>query len=354
MKKIVFITPALTGGGSERVMTELANYMVKQNYEITFLITSNSKIEYELDERVNVDCLHDNLPVSILSQIKLIRNHMKKNSNCVYISFFVHQSIYSILAGLGLKVDIIVSERNDPKRTVNGIVDDLLRKFLYAFKSCKAIVFQTQDAMNYFSKRLQKKGVIILNPLKADLPTPIVIERRKSFVSVARLEKQKNYPMLFNAFSLLLNDYPDYKLEIYGKGTLETELRELAERLNISHAIEFCGFAKNVNERIIASSAFVLSSDYEGLSNSMIEAVAMGLPSVCTDCPIGGARMFIEDGFNGYLTPVGDANEMYLAMKKTIENKKILEENSYKKALYVKKQLNIGNIVKQWLTVINN
>ena len=95
----------------------------------------------------------------------------------------------------------------------------------------------------------------------------------------------------------------------------------------------FRGFSDNVKEEIIDSAMFVLSSDYEGISNSMIEALAMGIPVISTDCPGGGSRIYIENNVSGLLIPVGDKGALVDAMGKIAGNEefaKQLSENSVK------------------------
>ena len=97
---------------------------------------------------------------------------------------------------------------------------------------------------------------------------------------------------------------------------------------------------------------FVSSSDFEGMSNSMLEAMALGLPCVCTDCPAGGARAVIKDGENGLLTPVGDSHALYLAMKKVAENPELAAKLS-KNSVKIREEQSVDKIIKKWMELIN-
>ncbi len=222
-----------------------------------------------------------------------------------------------------VKNRIVFSERNNPRKVPIGWHQQALRNF--AFRFADALVFQTEDARSYFPESVQKRGVIIPNPINGKLPPPIEGEREKTIVTACRLHPQKNLPMMINAFSMLADEFPEYKLVIYGQGVLEDELRAQIKALNLENRILLPGFASNILEKVAPCSMYVSSSDFEGISNSMLEALGMGLPAVVTDCPVGGARMVINSGENGILVPVGDTKAMYEAMRSILKDTAIAD-----------------------------
>ena len=111
------------------------------------------------------------------------------------------------------------------------------------------------------------------------------------------------------------------------------------------------GFSDNIYDEMNKSAMFVLSSDYEGISNSMLEALAMGLPSVVTDCPVGGAKMVIENNINGILVPVGDVQSMFEGMKKILDDKGFAKKLS-KNAIKIRDKYPVDKIAKMWLDVM--
>ena len=151
----------------------------------------------------------------------------------------------------------------------------------------------------------------------------------------------------------VLDVFPEYVLEIYGKGEQQEELEKYAKELNISDNVKFMGQKANVQTYIVNASVFVSSSDFEGMSNSMLEAMAIGLPVVCTDCPIGGARMVIKNNINGILTPVGDdrifADEIIGLLKNPEKAKRL-----GKQASELREQLNVKKIAKEWEKLFEN
>ena len=250
---------------------------------------------------------------------------------------------------LGSNKRLIISDRSDPAREPAGRFRRIIRTLSYCFTD--AIVFQTTDAKNYFPSFIQKKGCIIPNPVSNSLPAANIDDAEKIVIAAGRFDPQKNFPLLIRSFARLNRDYPDYKLHIYGKGYLENELKKLVLDLGLSESVEFPGFVSDIASRMSKASLYVSSSDYEGISNSMLEAMAIGIPTICTDCPVGGAREMIKNGENGLLVSVRDEEELYLAMKKVLSDKDIarkLSENSKK----IKEQLSEKVIFERWLKTV--
>ena len=160
-----------------------------------------------------------------------------------------------------------------------------------------------------------------------------------------------------HAFALLHKEYPEYCLRIIGdtlneEGVLvQKELEKDIQRLGIQECVEFLPFSKYVHEEILKDGMYVNSSDYEGMSNAMLEAMAIGLPVLCTDCPIGGARAIIEDEKNGLLVPVGDVDRLYQAMKQIVEDKELADRLS-SNAVLIREELSLENIAKKWMELV--
>ena len=165
------------------------------------------------------------------------------------------------------------------------------------------------------------------------------------------MEPVKNQQLLIHAFAEFVKEHEDYKLEFFGKGSLEEELWELAKALGIEEKVVFHGFCANVKEKIHDSSMFVLCSNYEGVSNSMIEALAMGIPVIATDCPVGGARSCIKHGENGLLIPVGDQEALTKCMIELAENNELSERLSVN-AEKIREKCTVERIANQMLQAL--
>ena len=242
------------------------------------------------------------------------------------------------------KYKFILSERNAPQYFYKWYEKVYVK---YCYQKAYKVVFQTKEAQEYYGKTIEKKSQVIANPITASLPQPFNGKREKRIVAVNRLSQQKNIFMLFRAFKRVLEKYPEYILEIYGKGEQEEELKKYAGELKIDKNVAFMGQRANVHSYIINASMFVSSSDFEGMSNSMLEAMAIGLPVVCTDCPIGGAKMVIKNNLNGLLTPVGDDEEFAKAIIYLIEYPDKAGEMG-KRASKLREELKPDIIAGQW------
>ena len=167
MKQIIFVMPSLRGGGTERVVSVLANRLCQGNYKIMIALTKEDQCEYELDPRVI--CKANPYGGQISGQLRFLRSLMKVCPEATFVSLATYQNMYTLLTGMGKKRRIIISERSAPAQTLYGRKYlEGLRFFLYG--RAQAAVFQTEEAMRYFPKWIQNKGVLIENPLSEHLP----------------------------------------------------------------------------------------------------------------------------------------------------------------------------------------
>ncbi len=352
--KIAFVTSSLGGGGAERVVSILANQLCVRNDidEVVVIAIIEDYVAYEIDSKVNYMANKDK-PLSRVKRIYKRYSFLKRTLNelnpDVVISFCTQINIYSIFAMLGKKGKLIVSERNDPYKDPCVKWIRKVRDLLYPL--IDGIVYQTSDAAIYFEKFLEKKNAIISNPIIDDLPEPFCGIRDKRIVTVARLVEAKNLPMLIHAFNKLSEKYVDYKLEIYGEGPERKKIETLIQVLDLEDKVFLKGYKEKLYEEIKSATCFVLPSDYEGISNAMLEALGLGIPTICTDCPIGGARMFIENMRNGILIPVGEQEALEMAMETIISNQ-ILQEQFSKEAIIIRDKLSAKCISEQWVEFI--
>lgn len=342
--EIVFVTSALHGGGAERVIVSLANYFSGQGDTVTVLMTAGSEVAYEVAPEVRVCSIGRASRGNVWIQIQRLmhmRRFFKTHRDSKIIAFSTTMNLYTILASLGLGNDVIVSERNDPARCRYK----LFRNLVYRFG--KRFVFQTEEARMCFPPHIRNKGVVIPNPLREGLSDVWSGERERKIAVVGRLEPQKNHAMLIRAFAGFVKKFPEYELCIFGKGGLEQELKHMAKDLGIGEKVSFPGFRKNVLEIIRSYRMFVLSSDYEGIPNSLMEAMALGIPCIATDCPIGGPGLCIKDGENGILIPVGAYRELQTAMEKIAGNESLAKELG-KNAEEIRKRFSVEEVGRVW------
>ena len=349
-QKIIFVIVSMAGGGAERVIAILANQFIKKGRAVAIMMTAGDDVAYRLDSQIELISMGGTSGGSMLARVermKKMRKYFRKNPDATIISFGPGTSFFAVAASAFLKNPRIISERNDPKACEHPHLRNLV------YSRGDYLVCQTQMAMREFPQFLQKKARVIENPITGDLPPRFQGTRTKRIVAVGRLEQQKNHRLLLEAFARFQIKHPDYRLHIYGKGGLEEELKTYAERLKIDAWVIWEGFKKNVLEEIRDASLYVLSSDFEGISNSLMEAMGLGLPVISTDCPIGGSRMCIENGENGILVPVGDVEAMYQAMCKLAEDS-LLAEQMAEKAYEIRQKYSEENISRRWLEVVDS
>lgn len=351
MKKISIITKAMTSGGAERVIAQLSNYFVSHSIACRIITTEKSEVMYPLDEKIELVAVGKKSNNKIIDRIlryKAVRKLVLSNKPDVVLTMPEDTGIYAILALIGTGIPVFVSERNNPWIMPNVKITRLLRKVAYPF--AKAIIFQTEMAKSFFPMHIQKKGVVLQNPVDASrIPTPYTGKRKKVFSAVGRLEPQKNFPLLIGAFAKFLECEKDYKLIIYGEGRERGNLENLIKQLNLEDSVLLPGRNKDILNVINDSAAFILSSNYEGMPNALLEAMCMGMPVISTDCPSGGPRELIRDGENGLLVQVNDMEAMTNAMKHIIKNR---SEVLGKSAYLTGKELTNPNVFEEWRQVL--
>lgn len=352
--KILFNLGTLRKGGAERVVANLSNYLAENNNDVSIVISVEKQSYYKLNNNVKLYGLDrkkasNNFLIKNISRLKRL-NHIVRTIKPDIIISFLPEPSYRVLALklFNKKLKVIVSVRNDPKIEYKTKINRIVMKILYPLAD--GFVFQTKEAKEYFSKNIQQKSVIIPNPIDKKIIQRKVYtgKKEKKIVAVGRLVEQKNHELLINAFNIVKDQIPEYNLIIYGEGSLREKLQEQIERLNLKERVFLPGNVDNIADKIENASLFVLSSNYEGMPNALMEAMALGLICISTDCPCGGPRFLIENNVNGYLINVGKEKELANKIKEIIVDKKQeeLEEvsnNARKKMLQMSEE-KIGEI----------
>lgn len=335
VQKIMFHLNSLGKGGAERVVSLLSERFAQEGYRIVIATEWTEAEEYPLStriRRIDVGLGEQQAQASRWKKqwirVKNLEDAIRTEQPDVLFSFCVKANYRATMAAWGKKIPVIISVRNDPKVDYTGRKNAVMtRLFLNGAAGC---VFQTQEAKEFFAGSLQKKSVIICNPVNEKF---LQAERKlpaKKIVCVGRLVKQKNQMLLLKAFENVLRKYPQYELYFYGDGSQDackdilTEYVQKKEivinagdekrSLCLKAAVHFMGVRSDLETELADAAMFVLPSDYEGMPNALMEAMALGLPSISTDCPCGGSRYWIEHGKNGLLFPVGDTEALTESM----------------------------------------
>lgn len=355
--KAIVLTDHFGNGGAERVASLIINGLAQdKNNEVHVCVFSDEN-NYNMQKNQVIFHLLTDLNKGHIAnawlKIRNLANVMKDTQAEVVFSFGPIMAGYVYLAKVlsGRKnLKVIDSERNDPRKEPVENWKKKVRNFCY--NHADILVCQTQMAVDLLKNQygVKTKAVIIPNPITPDLPT-WKGQNSRDIITASRLTEQKNLPMMINAFEKLHRDHPEYRLIIYGEGELREPLTSLIKEKKLCDYILMPGFAKNIHEVMTNAFMYVSSSDYEGISNSMLESLGIGLPIVCTDCPVGGARMYIKDGENGLLTPVGDIKALYSSMKRMIEEDGLATRCSTASRA-INQQLTLESITSKWIQLV--
>ena len=348
--RLTFLLASLGSGGAERVVSLLANKMVECGHQVEIICLKFNDVYYQTDSRVKVTLAMQQTK-NRFSELFWLRKYIKKQKPDVVIPFTEGVYCFTILSLLGTGIPIIASERLDP--AAMSPIRKLLKWLLLPFADW--LVVQTQSIKEYFPKSIQKKTSIIYNPVNNEVfrqiengELKIENEERPRIISVGRLYPQKNQAMMIRAFAKVAVEFPDWQLVIYGEGPLRAELESLVSSFKLQGRVLLPGRTENVIEELRKSKIFCLSSDYEGMSNAMIEAICVGLPIVTTD--VSGVKELIGDAVNGFVVGIGEIDSFSERIRDLLrdeQKRKMFGRRNVSKAELFK----IDTIVNKWESI---
>lgn len=342
MKHIIFAIGSLFGGGAERVVSTWASALSEKGYKVSIVLFSRLENEYPVNEKVEIIPIAESQQacndMSVLKRIGFIRNTLKRITPDVVISFLPIMQVYVRIATIGLRIPRVETIRISPWNA-SILKTKFSKLWLNCFKTSKAVILQSNDQKPFFTEKVQKKTVVIPNPIN-----PKYIETAKTeynpqshkIVAAGRLSEQKNYKMMIDAVKIVSNEYSDVSLSIYGVGDLEVQLSKYIKDQCLESNVRLMGRCNELYNEYTHSDLYVMSSDYEGMPNALAEAMAIGLPCISTDCKTG-PRDLIDDGENGFLVPCNNAialaEKIKLVFGMSEQEQRVLGEKARKKVL---------------------
>lgn len=346
--KIYFVITQLGGGGAERVVSLLSEYFALNGHAVAVICTSyNGSRSYRVDNSVAVISLV-NKKENFLEKAKKLKKIIYKENPDIVISFLPNSGFLVYLASASRISKIVSSERNSPSDSPSSSILRILRRFV--FKHSDMIVFQSDGAKNYFSEKIQSKGIVIANPVLFDrLPVAKPVEKR--FIAVGRITKQKNYPVLIGAFNLFHSVYPEYTLSIFGRDYSSGAINKLIQGMKLDGFVTRQDFSNSVWDEVAKSSVYCLSSDFEGMPNALLEAAAIGVPVISTDYRPGGAQGIVDSGNNGLLVPVRNVRAYADAMCKVVEDIQGYRHRALMFRDVIRQKFDIRTIGNQWINL---
>lgn len=353
-KKITFFISSLNGGGAEGVCINLANALSKRGWNITIVILNLNNAEYKNRIEDSVELISLNVSNSRYAFFKM-RKLLVDNNIQKVVAFDYIMTILLVLIRVTLKskfyiimrnINTLSQKKNMKKTFKQKIVYSLLNKIFYKVdyivNQCNAM---KKDLLSLHSLNPKNVGVIY-NPVNKKIEDVSTnssdIKKEDFFLCVGRLEKQKSFEYAIKAFANISTSYPNFRLKIVGKGSLETYLKKIAIECGIESKIDFEGFQQDVIPYYQKAKATILTSVYEGFPNVLIESITLGTPVISFDCP-SGPNEIIEEGLNGYLVEYQNINDLSSKMLKVIENK-----FDSKVVISTSKKYSTENIITKW------
>ena len=340
-RKILFVSGNLLIGGAQRVISLLANDFARSDWSVHIALLLDDKIENNIEDSIQIhNVVHkENRLLAANKWIKELRSVILDVKPDVIVSFVGRINLITLLAAKGLNVPVLVSERNDPLHDSRTSFELYLCK--KAYRKADLVVFQTEYQSKCFKKYCKNKSVIIGNPLlthvyEGEHPS-------KDIICVGKLRNQKNHLMMIKAFSQVASAFPDINVHIYGEGVLRKELEQAINDYNLAGRAHLEGNSTDIFQIMQKNEYFVMCSNYEGLSNALLEALASGM--ICISTAWDGVEDVIVDGNNGYLVPVSDVNALAKKLTFVLNN-----DNSdiRKNAIETGNKYSCGTVLSQW------
>lgn len=351
--KLAFYIGSLNKGGAERVFVNLAEYFQNKGYQIVMVTQYQKENEYVLAEgirRVISDIPPEETTgsraVNFYRRMSRLHRIWKKERPDLVLSCVGKNNFMAVVTTMFTKTKPVVSVVGEAKEEYPNRLMKALANLLFPFAS--GVILQTERSKSFFSQRVSRTSVILHNSLN-----PLFIrerfrgEREKRIVSVGRLDANKNHEMMIRAFAGLAGRYPEYTLTIYGEGELREHLQKLIASLGLEEKVFLPGVVPDVAERIEKAALFLLVSYSEGVSNALIEALALGLPVIATDVPSGGTQELIRHGENGLIIPPGDEEALKAAMERLLSDGEYAERLG-EQAHKIQERLAPERVNRQW------
>lgn len=361
---LMIVIHSLRGGGAERVAADMATWWLAQGCRVSVVTqTDASRDAYVLPEGVERHALamagsSRGLFSALWANLRrfvALRRIMRRQRPDVVLGLMTRGSILAVMAARGLACQVIATEHTYPPAQDLPLAWQRLRRWAYG--RANAVIALTRGTAQWLDDNLPRvRAQVIPNAVRWPLAMvePVVsvsTSRNRHFLlAVGRLHPVKGFDCLLQAFALLAQTHPGWDLYILGEGDQRGELEALRDSLGLQERVFMPGHAGNMSEWYEAADMYVLSSRVEGLSNSLLEAMAHGLPCVAFDCDTG-PREIIREGIDGVLVrPVQDAHALAQSLSVLMSDQGARQRLA-SRAVDVRDRFSVARVMAMWQLV---
>jgi glycosyltransferase involved in cell wall biosynthesis len=361
-QRLLFLIHSLDMGGAQRVAATLATHWVNKGYAVAVATLSSEASDfYALDPRIERIALNIAKPsrhpmaamLNNLSTLRAVRRLLKQWQPQVTIALMTSANVYLALAGWGLPGQKIGSERIHPPMLPLGRVWEMLRRLAYG--RLDHLVALTAPSAAWLRNHTWARHVTVIgNPIPWPLqvqppvldPNTLLTKGRQRLIAAGRLVEQKGFDLLIEAFARLAPDFPTWDLVIIGEGPLHGPLQAQLTRLGLQARVFLAGSVGNIGAWYTACDLYVMSSRFEGFPNTLVEALACGLPAVSFDCETGPSDI-IRPEIDGLLVPPGDVSALVASLTVLMMNQALRERFAIR-AVEARARFSVDGIAGQW------
>lgn len=359
--RIALFLPFLNLGGTQRVVSIMANTWAAKGWEVTILSLDEQGQQpfYPLDERVRWTCLGNEKEAgnalrgfwSNLKRILRLRTALKQLRPHILVSFLISANVLAVVASLGLGIPVVVSERSDPHKQVVRRTWSVMRRLTYPL--ARHLVVLSEHYLPFYVPIMGQRISAIANPAlvpPARSEVGINLPADRVVLSVGRLSPEKGFDLLIQAFSRLCQHFPQWHLLILGEGDLRSALQRQAAELGIADRVHLPGRVTNVYDYMSQADLYVLSSRLEGFGIVLCEAMACGMPVVAFEASVQTAEI-VRDGVDGILVPAENVVLLEKGMAQMMADE-ALRRRCGENARSVTQRFSMELIQSQWEQVI--
>lgn len=361
---------SLSGGGAERVTATLANHWAQQGWLVTIVTAAGVERDfYELDERVErialeCDATSANTWQALgnnFRRIRALRRILKEHRPDAAVAMMTTANAVLAWASLGLPVVTVGSERTYPPAMPLGRAWSMVRRWSYPHLS--ALVAQTRQSAAWLQGNAPAPRIAVIpNPVRFPLPaheprlSPTVAREgtgcSRLLMAVGRLGEEKRFDRLLDAFASVSQAHPDWMLVILGEGRQRASLEDQITSLGLGERVRLPGAVGNVGEWYEAADIYSLTSRFEGFPNTLIEALAHGLPAVAVDCETG-PREILRHEVDGLLVPQDDQKGLVEALDRIMGDPE-LRARLAERAVEAQGRFAVSSVAVRWEQLFNS